>query len=254
MFSNQMDEGKLLLEEELSKEEVAKIFDESWKELVKEYGEARMVSTFCSEADVELHLAHKLLNKLPPWTVHIEFPIPLEIERLSDELWAHGRVGMRGCFRPDIVIVDPLEPCPYLFAELKFTPIYWSYLPLYFALEKKPPKEALEELKIALKRTIDYLQRIRQVEPAQKDIEKMYFGVDKRGCTNVEKLVGILNDFERKEGETVSGYLCIIDEIYPNIKEMVQKAIMKYNPPTHLKVLAEHFPVYEHLEKTLETL
>ena len=240
--------------EELSKENVVKIFEESWKELVKEYGEARMVSTFCSEADVELNLAHKLLSKLPAETVHIEFPIPLDVERLSSELWAHGRVIGRGCFRPDIVIIDPLEPCPYLFAELKFTSIYWSYLPLYLALEKKLSKEALEDLKRGLKRAIDYLQRIRQVEPTRQDIEKTYFGVDKRGRTNVEKLIGILNDFERKEGATVTGYLCVIDEIYPNIQEILQKAAKKYNPPIRFKILVEHFPVYKHLEKTLEKL
>jgi hypothetical protein len=242
------------LTEELSKEKVIKIFEESWKELVKKYGEARMVSTFCSEADVELNLAHKLLNKLPVETVHIEFPIPFDVERLSSELWAHGRVIGRGCFRPDIVIIDPLEPCPYLFAELKFTPIYWSYLPLYLALEKKLSKEALEELKRGLKRAIDYLQRIRQVEPTQQDIEKTYFGVDKRGRTNVEKLIGILNDFERKEGETVAGYLCVIDEIYPNIKEILKKSVRAYNPPPQFKIQAEHFTVYEDLQKVLEKL
>jgi len=42
---------------------------------------------FCSEADIELYLAHKLLSKLPSIAVHIESPIPLEVKRLEVELW-----------------------------------------------------------------------------------------------------------------------------------------------------------------------
>jgi len=243
-----------LTKQELSRKNIVKIFEESWQELTEEYPEARMVSTFCSEADIELHLAHKLLNKLPAESIHIEFPMPLEIERFSSELWAWGRVKMRKCFKPDVVIIDTLEPIPYLFAEIKFTPIYWSYLPLYLATERKLNEEAVEEVKVGLKRTINYLEKLRQVEPTQQDIEKTYFGVDKQGRTNVEKLIGIINDFERKERETVNGYLCVIDEIYPNIKGILQKSIEKYNPPTQFKVLAQHFTVYEDLKKTLGKL
>lgn len=243
-----------MTKEELSLDEVVKIFEESWKELIEEYAEARMESTFCSEADIELHLAHKLLNKLPAASVHIEFPMPFEIERFSNELWAWGRVKMTEYIKPDIVVIDPLEPRPYLFAELKFTPIYWSYVPIYLALEKKLDKEAVEEVKKALKRTINFLQRVRQEDPSPQDIEKTYFGVDKRGRTKVEKLIGMLNDFERKEGNVVSGYLCVIDEIYPNIEEILQKAVKEYNPPSQFRILAQHFTVYEDLKKTLEKL
>ena len=244
----------MLTIEELNQKKVVEIFEENWKELIKEYGEARMVTTFCSEADIQLHLAHRLLNKLPPESVHTEFPMPLEIERLSHELFAWGRVKMRKYVKPDIVIINPLVPHVYLVAEVKFTPLYWSYLPIYLALEKKLNKEGVEEVKKALERSISYLRKIRREEPTQQDIEKMYFGVDKRGRTNVEKLIGILNDFEKKEGEIVTSYLCVIDEIYPNIKEILQKGIKKYNPPSQFKILAEHFPVYKHLEKALEKL
>jgi len=243
-----------LTEEELSKEKVVKIFEGSWEELIKEYGEARMVSTFCSEADVELYLAHKLLGNLPAWTVHIEFPIPLEIERFSRELFVGGRVAMKKCIKPDIVIIDPLVPELYVIAELKFFPIYWGYMPLYLATKKELENDAIETLKDAIKRDINYFERVRQEEPTQQDIERRYFGADKQGRTNIEKLIGILNDFEKKEGEIVAGYLCVIDEIYPNIREILQKAIEKFSPPTQFKVLAEHFPIYKHLEKTLETL
>jgi len=243
-----------LIKGEISLKKVVNVFEESWKELTKEYSEARMVSTFCSEADVELHLAHKLLNKLPPESVHIEFPIPYEVKRLYSELWGWGRVGAKKCIKPDIAIINPLEPKAFLFAELKFTPIYWSYLPLYLALKKKLGKESVEEVEKGLKRTINYLQRIRQEEPTQQDIEKTYFGLDKQGRTGVEKLIGILNDLESREGETVAGYLCVIDEIYPNIGEILQKAIRKYNPPSRFKILAQHFKVYENLVEILKKL
>lgn len=44
--------------EEFSREEIDEIFEECWNELIKEYPDARAVSTFCSESDVETHLAH----------------------------------------------------------------------------------------------------------------------------------------------------------------------------------------------------
>jgi hypothetical protein len=49
-----------LTKEELSREKAIEIFEQSWIELVGEYAEARTLSTFCSEADVELHLASLL--------------------------------------------------------------------------------------------------------------------------------------------------------------------------------------------------
>ena len=241
-------------EKELNLEKVVKIFEESWRRLIEEYPDARMRSVFSSEADVELHLANKLLNKLPAETVHIEFYVPFKVERLYNELFRYGRVKMRGGFIPDIVIVEPLELSPYLFAELKFFPLYWSYLPLYLALERKLSKKAVEELKKALEKDIDYFHRIREEGPTQQDIEKAYFGKDKRGITKVEKLIGIINDIQEKEQETVAGYLCVIDEFYPNIEEILQKAIKKYNPPSQFKILAKYSGVYESLVKTLENL
>lgn len=123
----------------------------------------------------------------------------------------------------NIVIIDPIEPHPYLFAKLRFTPTNWSYLPSYAT--RTQLSKAREE---ALKGTINYLKRVRQEEPTQQDVEKMYLGIDKQGHTDVEKLIGIINDFEKKEKETVAGYLCVIDEIYPNIEEILEKAIKKY--------------------------
>ncbi|MEM3785880.1 MAG: hypothetical protein QXZ59_00680 [Nitrososphaeria archaeon] len=240
--------------EELTLERVVKVFEESWKELEKEYPDARMVSTFCSEADVELHFARKLLKKLPSNIVHIEFPIPLEVERLGRELFFGGRVSMKRCIKPDIVLIDPLVPEFFVIAELKFTPIYWAYMPLYLATEKELDKETVETLKEALKKDIHYFERVRQEEPTQAEIEKMYFGVDKRGQSKVEKLIAILNDFEIKEQQTVVGYLCVIDEIYPNIQEILRKTIKQYDPRGRFKVLAYHFPAYESLVKTLEKL
>jgi len=245
----------LLTKEEPSREGAVVIFEESWKELVEEYSEARKLSTFCSEADVELHLAHKLLDKLPPQIVHIELPVPLEIERFSSELFSLGRIKKVKYYKPDIAIMDPIELNLHLIAELKFTPIYWSYVQPLLASKKFLGEEEIEAVKGDLGRSIDDLRRTRQEIPSQRDIEKTYFGLDKRGrTTNVEKLIGILNDFAMKEGQVVTGYLCVIDEYYPNIKDVLQKAIKKYNPPDQFKILAEHIPVYEDLKKILEEL
>jgi hypothetical protein len=246
--------GVLLMDKELSLEKAVVIFEKSWKELVGEYAEARTLSTFCSEADVELHLAHKLLNKLPHQTVHTQFAVPFETERLGGELLGLGRVKMKKCFTTDIAIIDPIEARPYLFAELKFVPVHWGYPGLYLAHKKILPKETIDELKRALKRSIGYLQRMREVEPTQKDIEKIYLGLDKQNRTEVDKLIRIINDFEKREQEIVTAYLCVIDEFYPNIKEILQKAIKKYNPPARMKILTAHFNVYDSLKKTLEEL
>lgn len=72
-------------------------------------------------------------------------------------------------------------------------------------------------MKKDLKRDIKYFENLSQIGPTQREIEKIYL-------KNVEKLIGVINDFERKEGITVNGYLCVIDEIYPNIEEVLQSS------------------------------
>jgi hypothetical protein len=41
----------------------------------------------------------------------------------------------------------------------------------------------------------------------------------------------------------VYAYLCIIDEIYPNLGQMLDKEIEKYNPPAEFNLLFQHYQV-----------
>lgn len=61
--------------------EIVSIFEKCWEELVKNYLVNRLTNLYCSEADIRLHFAHKLLEKLHfPTYVHVELPMPINIE------------------------------------------------------------------------------------------------------------------------------------------------------------------------------
>ena len=234
--------------DELSLERAIKVFEKCWEELTKEYweGNARLMSTFCSEADIELHLAHKLLERLPYGSVHIEFPISLDVERLWEDLFSYGRVKARKYIKPDIVIINPTLPVSvYLIAELKFTPAYISFLPLLPAILKIMGKEYMKSLKNGIKENIDYLQR-KQKKELTKNEKKYYLG-------NIDKLIKILKDFEER-GEIVAGYLCFIDELYPNLQQILEEEIEKYEPPDQFKILGMHYPAIETLKRAYEWL
>ena len=105
-------------DKELTLEKVVEVFEKSWEELTDEYFEERIVPIWCSESDIQLHLAHKLFNKLPKGCVHIELPVPLEVENFKWHLYATGRVTARKCIIPDIVILNLDTFLPKLIAEI----------------------------------------------------------------------------------------------------------------------------------------
>lgn len=245
-----------MYEEEFSLEEVVKTFEESWRELTQEYPNARLFSTFCSEADVELHLAHKLINKLHPRLVHIEFPLPLEIERLYSELMSWGRVSMKECIKSDITVIDAGIPRVYLISEIKFYPIYWNLIPPILAIKGHPllDEKVVNAIKEDLKTIIEFLEKTRSQELSQEDIKIKYFGVDNSGRTKVEKLIKILIDLKEKLDQEAYGYLCVIDEFHPDVKEMLERAVQRFNPPSQFKILAYHPDLLPHFKKVLEEL
>jgi hypothetical protein len=226
-----------------SLEKVTKTFEECWEELVKEYSEKRWNPIWCSEADVQLHLARKLLNRLPEGCVHIELPIPLDVEKFSWELFLSGRVSRRECIVPDIVVLNPENLRPILLAEIKFNPVYRS---LYWLVAPWLYEEIIREIVKFLGNDVEGVRNCQKKGPSEQELE--YF------LRNVDKLIQVIKDFKSKEGETVAGYLCVIDEIYPDIEDRIKKKIAEYNPPEHFKVLAKYYPAVDVLEKAREEL
>jgi len=238
-------------EEELTLEKVVEVFEKSWDELAYEYEERIRAPIWCSESDIQLHLAHKLLNKLPKGYVHTELKIPLEVEKFSWSLWLGGRVTAKKCIRPDIVIINPYRLVPKLIAEVKFTPVYWGFGPIIEALLAKEENREKEyifitSVKNALEKDIKYLKICQEYGPLEREL-KAY-------TKNMDKLIGILNDFKSIEEEVVAGYLCVLDEVYPDIEERLKREIEKYNPPEQIKLIVKHYPTIELLEEALTKL
>jgi hypothetical protein len=203
------------------------------------------VPLWCSESDIQLHLAHKLLNKLPKGCVHTELPIPLQVEEFGWELFIRGRISTKRCLVPDIVILDLEKLKPRLIAELRFYPIYWSFNVVFEALQRKMKKEASEfvsEITKALEKSIRKIKSFQKASPSEQELKYAYL-------RNVDKIIQIIKDFENKEGETIAGYLCIIDEFYPNIEDKIKEEIEKYNPPRQFKLLVKYYPAIDILER-----
>lgn len=236
---------------ELNLGKVTKIFEKSWNELLDKYEKLRYSPIWCSEADLQLHLAHKLINKLGLDFVHIELPIPSEVELFFDELLYFGRISEKKYkYRSDIVVMNPYKQELYLIAELKFTPIYWSFYLLMRDLEAKQEKkiEPAAEIIKMLKSTVNRIKQWRKYGPSESKVKNVYL-------KNVDKLIKILSDFKDKEGKVVTGYFCVLDEIYPDIEERLKKEVEKYNPPDQFNLRVRHFrQALEGLEQILVEL
>jgi hypothetical protein len=161
-----------------SLEERVKIFEDTLGEFIEEYSENRIASIFCSEAGIRMHLAQKLLNKLPNSDVHAELPVPLDVSKFCPELWVKGRIRSRSCVKADIAIIDYANLCPQIITELKYTPSYWGFNAL-LTVPKNKDEENKRELREALSRDLNFLQRRRSEKPNQKDIEKCLLWVSR---------------------------------------------------------------------------
>lgn len=236
-----------------SLEERVKIFEDTLADFANEYSANRLGSAFCSEADVRVHLAHKLLGKLPTSDVHAELPIPLDVKQFRGELWGKGRISSYKCVKADIAIIDNRNFCPQIITELKYTPIYWSINPLLI-IPKSKDEENKNKLREWLRKSLDYLQRCRLEKPNLKEIENAYFGPHKNNPTTVEKMIQIVNRFKTDEQTDIRAYLCVFDEIYPNIQEILDEAIDHYEPPDTFNIIAFHIPISDILEDTFKEL
>jgi len=233
--------------EELSRQKIIEIFKASWNELADEFSEKSVAPIYCCEADIQLHLANKLLNKLPTslGNVHMNLPVPIKVERWHEELEIYGRPIAREHIIPDIVVTDEsFDPC--LIGEIKFKPLDTGFIPHYKLLKRlesgeEAEDEEVEALRKWLTEDITRLERFRKKGPSTGHIE--YY------LKNVEKLVKVLKNFKIDEEIDVVGYLCVIDELFPDLEERLKQAVKKYDPPTQLEILVEHFDLIESLEQ-----
>jgi hypothetical protein len=231
----------------LTHDQVVEIFEKAWSELCDEYPEKRERLNFYSEADLQVHLARKLLDRLPSGWVHIEVPLRLgKIEEFSGHLWVYGRpVRWREGepYEADIAIVDPEDMYPCLLAELKYNPIYWSVdLLRHLVLSKRIKRETVQIVKSELKRL---LQDLKLSEIGRGDLAG--------NLSNVAKLSAALREL-RGLGKTVQGYLCVIDEVYSNapLEEELRKAIREHDP--QIKLLVQSYCIEEIVEEVLRHL
>jgi hypothetical protein len=234
-------------------EERVTAFEDLLAELIIEYDEKRIADAFCSEADIRMHPAHKVLDKLPYTDVHAELPIPLDIKKFDAELLVKGRIGPRNCVKADIAIIDSENSCPQIIAELKFTPLYWGFQSL-LAVPRGNDEETKRVVAAAISRDLGFLQRKRSEKPNQKQVEDTYFGPHKNGPTTVEKMIQIINRFKTEQQKDVRGYLIVFDEIYPNVEEILNEAIDHYNPPDTFKIIATYRDLADILQDTLKKL
>jgi len=193
-----------------SQDQLSEIFERTWSELCDEYPDKREKLGFFSEADLQLHLAKKLVDKLPSGWVHIE--VPLRLKRVAEfefDLFLRGRPtkerakGRR--YEADIAIVDTDEMYPCLLAELKYNVIYSSLDFLgYLTVSKQLERDTVQAAKKWLRKL---LRDLKDTEIRTQDLEFL--------MSNVDKLSSALRGF-RGLGKRVQGYLCVIDELYPN--------------------------------------
>jgi len=239
------------MKEKLNKVEIVDVFEKCWKELLKEYGENRLFNVYCSEADIQLHLASKVLKKLHlPVCVYVEFPIPLEIDDFVFQRLSLGRTRRtmkkgKGIVA-DIVVMGVEDLVPMIIAEIKYGPFTWNFFPILYAIAGKLTEEARENVKIALQKEIKRLDTWEKLGPSEAVLT--YY------LKNVDKIIRLIKNFKEKENESVYAYLCVIDEIYPNLGQILEKEIEKYNPPTEFKLLFQHFPVRSWMQEQLKKL
>lgn len=231
--------------------EITSIFEECWKELVNNYLIDRLTNLYCSEGDIQLHFAHKLLEKLRfPTYVHIELPIPIDIEDFQWDFYFSGRPKRKRkkgtCIITDIVVKNVDDLIPLIIAETKYYPFQWNLIPIMEAVEGKVSQETKERAKINLQREISRIETWEKYGPTQSDLK--YF------LRNVDKIVQIIRSFEEQQNELVHAYFCVIDEIYPNLKRKLEDEIKKYNPPNQFKLLVEHYPIRRWMKDQLKKL
>jgi len=239
------------MKESHSDADVAGIFEKCWKELLKEYETRRLFNVYCSEADIQLHFASKLLGSLRfPTCVYVEFPISFDvgdfmISRMNLGKPRRKRKKGEGIIA-DIVIMGGHEIIPSIFAEIKYGPLIWNYLPILQAVEGKLTKERKEDVKEALLKTIERLRSWEEYGPSQSVVYDH--------LKNVDKIIRLIKDFEEWGNGPVYAYYCVINEIYPKLGQLMEDELHKHNAPDEIRLRFHHNSVRSWLEDQLSKL
>ena len=226
------------------------IFEESWKELLKDYWTNRLQNIYCSEGDVRLHLSHKLLQKLHfPAVAHNELPIPIEIGDFQWDLFLLGRPKRKmrkgECIVADIVVRYIDNIVPLIIAEMKYYPFQLNLIRIMEAVEGRLSQKTKENVKRALKKDISRLKRWEKYGPTRSNLG--YF------LKNIDKIVQIVKSFEQ-QNEVIYAYLCVINEIFPDLEQRLEKELEKYNPPNQFRLRVQYYPLRRWMEKQLKRL
>jgi len=201
---------------------VQEAFERAWDRTTEECKDGTFIPI--NEKDLQFHLACNLKEELREfgWAnwVHIEFPIPLEPEKLKDDPFCYGTIIQRGVRRSDIAVVNT-KGWPwriYLIAEVKYIAPkaliggYLVGLLLEEAMKVLEGKDSkilnsvkkeglLEEIFERIEREVKWFMRHGEdelVKPVINDLKK------------VSNLMKVYSD----AGMCFSGYVCVMDEIY----------------------------------------
>ena len=185
----------------MNKREVKNKFEEIWKSFVDDYPVLRRRQAFFYEADLQLHLAHRLLEDLPDNWVHQECRIsPSEVD-------TGGRPLAKGIIA-DLAIYPKDRQYPFLIAEMKWWPLSGEY--------EDDPKRYEEWLKW----------------------HKQLLG-DEITTDAWNYYVSNFNYFAKYIEKTGAyGYLCIVDEWHENIKTYLERFL---KTPRRFRIFAEYF-------------
>lgn len=236
-----------VLRNEKSQEEITLLYKTIWKQLIDIYPKYRLFPSWCSEADIQLFIANKLLSHLSPAKVHIEFTIPTDVMEFQPQLFNNGRI-LRTPGKhiiSDICILDEENLYPQLLAEIKYTPVYTGYYQLMYAIKRKNEKKDTDLSTDYLKSLIIKLERWAVRGPSKTELERLYL-------KNMPKFIHILKAF--KKHCNIVGYLCVINEVYPNLENILKKEIEKYDPPENFIILSEYYNIKDSFKKILNTL
>lgn len=205
-------------------EKVRDLFEKCWEELVREYPEKAYFASIKSarelrprsywyEADIQLNLAHKLMQTLPYGWVHQE---ALFDPKRAEE-WSKKGKRLRGrpprAAKPDITIWNPIKNEYLILAEIKYAPAYEWSLDRIRRWQERWGREMSKPERDWYLKDLDKLKRY------------------------------MLNEYIGAK----QGYICIIDEWYPNIK----KILGKYSE-RKIKILAEYID-REEIEKYIQS-
>lgn len=230
-----------------SEKNVLDVFKECWYDLLNEFQYNRLLNLYGSEGDVRFHLAHKLLCKIQfPYSVHCEFPIPVETEDFGHDVYLYGRpkrkMKQKGeCIVADIVVRNLDDTNPLIIAEIKYNPHEWNIQPIIEAIERGT-KEDRDFMKDALMDVILYLEARERNGPTKRELA--YF------LKNVDGMLKVVQNFKERE-KTVYAYLCVIDELYPNLERILKEKCTVF---PEFELLVKCFPRKDWLREQLAKL